>query len=119
MPPVSIQIAELCAGRGIRLEGIPKLVDDGMDEIDKRPPRVPSDLRPDPSLSTMLDMGRWTGWLALADAYIQLREPEKARAVLSHMGDFLERCQSEKPGDREISQWQKAYLERVAKVQGM
>jgi thiol-disulfide isomerase/thioredoxin len=100
IPPVSVFIARVYAKRNIAADRIPSLVQKGLEETERiEGGREESDLYPreEGDSGGNLKYVRWMSWPILAEAYAKLKQPEKAREVLTQMSEALKK---EKPGEK-------------------
>jgi hypothetical protein len=97
IPPVTVIVARTYAKRNIATDRIPSLLQKGLEEVeamDKR--RGVDDLYPREEGDTggNLRYVRWMSWPLLAEAYAKLKQPEKAREVLTQMSEALKKRRS-------------------------
>jgi thiol-disulfide isomerase/thioredoxin len=123
IPPQEISVARTFLQRGIRVEQVPALVQNGIAEIERiEANRSFDDLYPrdEGDEGSNLRYTRWQGWPLLAEAHAKLKQPDKAQEVLSLMSEALKK---EKPGDK-AKAWMKSnyaanqvtYWQATAKV---
>ncbi|HET6373261.1 MAG TPA: redoxin domain-containing protein [Candidatus Polarisedimenticolia bacterium] len=99
-PPLGLQLAELYLWKSTRLERIPDLVKQSLEEAERRTAAMlESDPHPgsdDAYMAEQLRFARWYGGRILIQAYAQTSQPEKAREAMAQMRSALEReAQSE------------------------
>jgi thiol-disulfide isomerase/thioredoxin/tetratricopeptide (TPR) repeat protein len=119
---MSLLIAKVYVERGIRLESVPQLVADGVEETQKRIQQsasyagMPPDYRE--MQSTYLNSVRWEGWSILAEDYIKSHQPVLARETLVKMGKALSAnkpAESAKPQVKDTySSQSRDYWEKMA-----
>ena len=100
IPPVEVSVARIYLKRGLRLEQVPALLQQGIAEIERlEGGRTRDDLYP---REEAFDGGnlryvRWQSWPLLAEAHARLKQPDKVREVLAQMAEALKK---EKPSDQ-------------------
>jgi len=98
VPPAVSQIAQVYAKRNVATDRIPSLIQKGLEEIERMEKHRRDDLYPrEEGDSGNLIYARWMSWPTLAEAYAKLKQPAKAREVLSRMSEQLKK---DKPGDK-------------------
>jgi thiol-disulfide isomerase/thioredoxin len=99
IPPVELSIARTYLKRNFRLEQAPGLILKGLTDIERlEGGRTRDDLYPrEEGSGGNLRYVRWQAWPLLAEVYARLKQPDKAREVLTQMAEAL---QKEKPGEK-------------------
>lgn len=110
LPPFTVSVARTYAKRGMATERIPELIQQGIAEVEKREAArggARSDIYPpEDSIGDNLSYVRWYSWPVLAEAHAKLKQPEKAREVLSAMVAALK---AEKPDEKAKSSAKSSY----------
>ncbi|HTV54342.1 MAG TPA: TlpA disulfide reductase family protein [Terriglobia bacterium] len=109
--PFSIDVAEAYVKRGIRLESVPRLVEDGfkdfaarekrLEEVDFLSPATAEIMKSQPGFV------HWTCWKTLVDAYLKMKQASKATEVLAQMETFVGQ---QTPGTSATTDDKNAYL---------
>ncbi|HKQ74856.1 MAG TPA: TlpA disulfide reductase family protein [Blastocatellia bacterium] len=99
IPPATSIVARAYAKRNVATDRIPSLLQKGLEEAERMEKRNEvSDLYPRGDNSGgNLKYVRWMSWPILAEAYAKLKQPDKAREVLTQMSEALKK---EKPGEK-------------------
>src|SRR5262249_41208169 len=120
VPPAVTQIAKVYAKRNIATDRIPPLIQRGLEEIERMEKGRGDDLYPrEKGDSGNLIYVRWMSWTMLAEAYAKLKQPEKAREVMSRMSEQLkkdERGDKANQSTKAIASNQVIYWQTTAKV---
>ncbi|HSK09005.1 MAG TPA: hypothetical protein VK911_05475 [Vicinamibacterales bacterium] len=88
----SLLVAHLYATKGVRLDRLPALVENGLAEIGQARPRMlESDLYPNPPGDPNLEFNEWYGGLTVADIWLKVKDRDRARAAIARVGDLAAR----------------------------
>lgn len=104
-PPFPIRVAEQYLKRNVRIERVPELVREGINEVEQRTARSASSPEIKKMEEDTLKYVRWMGWPLLVDAYLRLNQHEKAREVLAQMNAALTQekpDENAEPGQRQM-----------------
>jgi len=126
-PPISITAADEYVKRKVRLERVPKMVEEGLRQAELQqkyqldPELIPAEARE--RRVDWLALARYRAALILADLYLFTNETSKAQDVLTQLGADLEgqkpRSTASPPKQREYQYHRSQYLRRLAQLEQM
>ncbi|MCS6806916.1 MAG: redoxin domain-containing protein [Acidobacteriota bacterium] len=112
-PPFSIRVASQYVKRNLRIEQVPLLIQEGINEVEQRAARASHSKQLRKIEEHNLKYTRWVAWPLLVDAYLRLNQHEKAREVLAQMNAALV---EEKPDEKAKPGEHRLYAQRQATV---
>ncbi|MBZ5498258.1 MAG: zf-HC2 domain-containing protein [Acidobacteriia bacterium] len=94
-----LRVASLYAGRGVRLDRVPALIKEGIAAAEKYDRETTTDLIPAELSDARQRFRRWQeaddAWQALAEAYIRLGRPARAREAIARIEAGLSECRKQ------------------------
>jgi hypothetical protein len=102
----ALVVAYLYAKKGVGIDRLPALVEQGIAEIGKTFETTESDLYPRQEQATSQEFNRWYGWQTIADIWLKVKEKDRAREALDQLQGLMEKSKP-KPGSKDAAEAEK------------
>ena len=113
-PNFPLEVANLYATRGVRLDRLPDLVKRAVAELDAPSFFAPSDLfaRPAADQQASAEYEEWETWSTISDVWLKAKDQARAREALTHVQTLADRAKPKDPQDPTSAVKQRDYLKR-------